>query len=173
MVFLHGGAFNSGAGLMDWYDGSSMSAEAGVVVVSVNYRLGVFEYLCLDGVSSDNLGLYDQVEALRWVKANIAGYRGDPDNVTVFGQSAGAVSNRLLMEIPDACGLFTRAIMQGGPGPDVVRPRELAEDVGRMFAEKVGQVPRTASVAALLDAERTTAAHGRNNPVRSGRHPSI
>ncbi|WP_128638832.1 carboxylesterase family protein [Rhodococcus opacus] len=158
MVFLHGGAFNSGAGLMDWYDGSSLSAEADVVVVSVNYRLGVFGYLCLDGVSGGNLGLYDQVEALRWVKANIAGYGGDPGNVTVFGQSAGAVSIRLLMEIPDACGLFTRAIMQSGPGPDVVRPRELAEDVGRIFAENVGGDPRTASVAALLDAQRKTAA---------------
>lgn len=158
LVFLHGGAFSSGGGLLDWYDGSALAGEADVVVVSVNYRLGVLGYLRLSGVSAPNLGLYDQVEALRWVQNNIAGYGGDPDNVTVFGQSAGALSIALLIDVPEARAMFTRAVLQSGPPPSPDQWPEPTEDVGRLFAEKLGQDPRTASVAALLDAQRATVA---------------
>lgn len=104
MVWFHGGGFSSGAGLMDWYDGGALATEGDVVVVAVNYRVGALGYLCLDGVSEGNLGLYDQLEALRWVRRHIAAYGGDPADVTVFGQSAGALSIRLLMELPEARG---------------------------------------------------------------------
>ncbi|MEV6136963.1 carboxylesterase family protein [Nocardia sp. NPDC051990] len=158
MVFLHGGAFGSGAGLMPWYDGTALAGDADVVVVSVNYRLGVFGYLCLDGVSEPNLGLYDQLEALRWVQVHIAAYGGDPDNVTVFGQSAGALSIRLLMEVPEAKGLFTRAILQSGPAAYLARPRDEAEEIGAVFARHLAADARTASVPALLAAAGETAA---------------
>lgn len=158
IVFLHGGAFVSGGGLLDWYDGSALSAEAGIVVISVNYRLGALGYLCLEGVCEGNLGLLDQLEALRCVRDNIEGYGGDPANVTVCGQSAGAVSIRLLMQIPAAQGLFHRAILQSGPGADLARSRESAEAVGRLFADLLGADPRSAPVATLLDAQRRTTA---------------
>jgi len=156
MVFLHGGAFVSGGGLLDWYDGSVLSAEADVVVVSVNYRLGVLGYLCLDGVSEGNLGLLDQLVALQWVRDNISAYGGDPSNVTVVGQSAGAVSIRLLMAMPAAQGLFRRAILQSGPGKDIGRPRESAESIGQMFVDHLGEDPRTARTTSLLTAQQAT-----------------
>ncbi|MFI9627896.1 carboxylesterase family protein [Streptomyces sp. NPDC052042] len=162
MVWFHGGGFSSGGGLMDWYDGGALAAEGDVVVVSVNYRLGALGYLCLDGVSEGNLGLYDQVEALRWVHRHIAGYGGDRTDVTVFGQSAGALSIRLLMELPEARGLFRRAILQSAPLAILARPREEATALGRIFAERLavhapGADPRTAAPAALLAAQRDTA----------------
>jgi para-nitrobenzyl esterase len=158
MVFFHGGGFGSGAGLMDWYDGRALAADADVVVVSVNYRLGVLGYLCLDGVSPGNLGLRDQIEALRWVEAHIHAFGGNPAGITVFGQSAGALSIRLLMEIPEARGLFARAILHSGPPPYLARPREEAEKIGTTFADVLGQDPRTAPLETLLTAAGRTAA---------------
>ncbi|MFJ8750607.1 carboxylesterase family protein [Streptomyces sp. NPDC102441] len=167
MVWFHGGGFSSGAGLMDWYDGGALATEGDVVVVSVNYRLGALGYLCLDGVSEGNLGLYDQLEALRWVQANIAGYGGDPAQVTVFGQSAGALSILLLTRLPEARGLFRRAILQSAPLDIVTRSRTDAEDLGRMFAARLAAHaqgtdpadadPRTAEPATVLAAQRDTA----------------
>ncbi|MER5360369.1 carboxylesterase family protein [Streptomyces sp. NPDC002785] len=162
MVWLHGGGFSSGAGLMDWYDGGALATEGDVVVVAVNYRLGALGYLCLDGVAEGNLGLYDQLEALRWVNANIAAYGGDPADVTVFGQSAGALSIRLLMELPEAQGLFHRAILQSAPLAIATRSRAEAAALGRIFTERLaahapGVAPRTADPAAVLAAQRDTA----------------
>ncbi|MEE1840432.1 carboxylesterase family protein [Streptomyces sp. NPDC088190] len=161
MVWFHGGGFSSGAGLMDWYDGGALATEGDVVVVAVNYRVGALGYLCLDGVSEGNLGLYDQLEALRWVRRHIAAYGGDPADVTVFGQSAGALSIRLLMELPEARGLFRRAILQSAPLPIATRSRADAEVLGRIFGERLavhapGADPRTAGQAAVLAAQRDT-----------------
>lgn len=135
MVWFHGGGFSSGAGLMDWYDGGALAAQGDVVVVGVNYRVGALGYLCLDGVAEGNLGLYDQLEALRWVRAHIAEYGGDPDGVTVFGQSAGGISIRLLMELDEARGLFRRAILQSAPLALTERSRDDAGALGRIFAD--------------------------------------
>lgn len=157
LVWLHGGGFSSGAGLMDWYDGGALAAQGDVVVVGVNYRLGALGYLVLDGVSDGNLGLFDQLEALRWVRDNIAAWGGDPDDVTVFGQSAGALSIRLLMAMADARGLFRRAVLQSAPLPVAVRPFEEARALGRVFADALDTDPGTASPAALLEAQRRTA----------------
>ncbi|MFJ3693587.1 carboxylesterase family protein [Streptomyces sp. NPDC090052] len=160
MVWFHGGGFSSGAGLMDWYDGSALAAQGDVVVVGVNYRVGALGYLCLDGVSEGNLGLYDQLEALRWVREHIAEYGGDPGSVTVFGQSAGGISIRLLMEMDEARGLFGRAILQSAPLALTERSRDDAAELGRIFADHLaarGESPSTAGHAALLEAQRETA----------------
>lgn len=162
LVWLHGGAFSSGAGCMDWYDGGVLAAEGDVVVVGVNYRLGALGYLCLDGVSEGNLGLYDQVEALRWVREHIADHGGDPTNVTVVGQSAGGISVRLLMQLPETRGLFHRAILQSAPIGTTARPHETSLDIGRLFAATLDGDPRTADVSAILAAQIETAeAHQR------------
>ena len=115
LVWIHGGAFASGAGSLPWYSGERFAANGDVVVVSINYRLGALGFLCLPGVSDGNLGLLDQVAALRFVRDNIAAFGGDPDNVTVVGQSAGAASIAILMTMPQARGLFRRAILQSTP----------------------------------------------------------
>ncbi len=119
MVWIHGGAFVTGTGGIPWYEGSNL-ATRGVVVVTINYRLGAFGWLALDQILGDefagsgNLGLLDQVAALRWVRDNVAAFGGDPEQVTVFGESAGAMSTSTLLGTPAARGLFSRAIAQSG-----------------------------------------------------------
>ena len=118
MVWIHGGALTTGSGSEPMYDGTKL-AERGVVVVSINYRLGVLGYLAhpllsaeSNGNISGNYGLLDQIEALRWVKRNIAAFGGDPSNVTIAGESAGGLSVMYLMASPPARGLFHKAIAQ-------------------------------------------------------------
>ena len=122
MVWIHGGSYvnNGTANPRDWGD-KFVKAHPEVVMVSINYRLGLLGFLDLsslpdgkDYAYSGNLGILDQVEALRWVKRNIAAFGGDPDNVTIVGHSAGAGSVSLLASIDEAQGLFRRAIMQSG-----------------------------------------------------------
>lgn len=141
LVWFHGGGFSSGAGLMDWYDGGALAAQGDVVVASVNYRIGALGYLCLDGISEGNLGLYDQLEALRWVSAHIAAYGGDPGNVTVFGQSAGGLSIRMLMERREARRLLHRAILQRAPLSITARPRTDSEALARIFVGLLAEDP--------------------------------
>jgi para-nitrobenzyl esterase len=113
MVWLHGGAYISGGGEALKYDADELARRGRVVVVRVSYRLGVLGYLSPNGV--DNLGLRDQILALRWVHDNIATFGGDPGKVTVFGQSAGGDSVLSLMLCDQTAGLFQRAIMQSAP----------------------------------------------------------
>jgi para-nitrobenzyl esterase len=113
MVWLHGGAYVSGGGEAPKYDADELVRAGRVVVVRVSYRLGVLGYLSPSGV--DNLGLRDQILALQWVHDNIAAFGGDPDRVTVFGQSAGGDSVFSLMLCEQTVGLFQRAIMQSAP----------------------------------------------------------
>src|SRR5436305_4013978 len=121
MVWIHGGAFQFGAGSTPWYDGTKFAAHGDVVLVTINYRLGPFGFLylaeCCDDPAlapSGNLGLLDQVAALEWVHECIAGFGGDPDNVTIFGESAGAGSVATLMGTPAARPgvLFHKVIAQ-------------------------------------------------------------
>jgi para-nitrobenzyl esterase len=120
MVWIHGGTLIWGTGHSPMYSGREF-AERGVVLVSINYRLGVLGYLAhaelsaesADGVSG-NYGLLDQIAALQWVRDNIAAFGGDPRNVTIFGESAGALSVEYLLASPAARGLFDRAIVQSG-----------------------------------------------------------
>ena len=120
MVWLHGGAFRNGSGSESWYDGAAL-ARKGVVVVTLNYRLGALGFLAHAELESEspfgtsgNYGLLDQIAALEWVRDNISRFGGDPGCVTLFGQSAGAGSVRCLLECPRARGLFHRAIQQSG-----------------------------------------------------------
>ncbi len=120
MVWLHGGALTRGSGAIDTYDGSSL-AQKDVVLVTINYRLGVFGYFAhpelvaeSPAFSAGNYGILDQIQALQWVQDNIAAFGGDPDNVTVFGESAGAWSVHFLTASPLAEGLFDKAIAQSG-----------------------------------------------------------
>ena len=114
MVWLHGGAYVSGGGEAQKSDAAELARRGRVVVVTVTYRLGIFGFLAPSGV--DNLGLRDQILALRWVRDNIGAFGGDRDRVTVFGQSAGADSVLSLMLCAQTTGLFQRAIMQSAPG---------------------------------------------------------
>lgn len=114
MVWIHGGGYLGGSGCEDGTDGSRL-AERGVVVVSFNYRLGAFGYLAHPDLGS-NFGLQDQIAALRWVRENIGPFGGNPDCVTIFGQSAGGHAVRMLLGSPAAAGLFHRAILQSGGG---------------------------------------------------------
>jgi len=118
MVFIYGGAFIGGSGAYPLYDGAAL-ARQGVVVVTFNYRVGVFGFLAHPRLTaqspnhtSGDYGLLDQIAALQWIKANIGGFGGDPNKVTIFGESAGASSVALLMTSPLAQGLFQRAILQ-------------------------------------------------------------
>ncbi|MER8186020.1 carboxylesterase family protein [Kitasatospora sp. NPDC094015] len=154
LVWLHGGAFTNGSGSLPMYDGHALARE-GVVVVTLNYRLGAEGFLDLPGVTP-NRGLLDQVAALTWVRDNIAGFGGACDNVTLFGQSAGAMSIAALLAVPPARGLFRRAILQSGaahhthgrPTADLVRAR-LAEALGvEPTPGAIGAVPVEALLAA-------------------------
>ncbi len=120
MVWFHGGAFVIGAGSQELYDGGGLAARGDVVVVTVNYRLGLFGFLhgktlCGEALdSSGNEGVLDQVAALRWVRDEIAAFGGDPGNVTVFGESAGSISIAAILGTPAADGLYHKAILQSG-----------------------------------------------------------
>lgn len=122
LVYIHGGGFSEGSGTVPIYDGESL-AKKGLVVVTINYRLGVLGYLAHPELTAEsgndasgNYGMLDQVAALEWVRDNVAAFGGDPGNVTIAGQSAGAMSVYLLTASPLASGLFHRAIVQSGPG---------------------------------------------------------
>jgi para-nitrobenzyl esterase len=157
MVWLHGGAYVVGAGSHDWYDPEHLVIEGNVVLVRVNYRLGVLGYLRLAGVSSGNAGLQDQMTALRWVAKNAAAFGGDPKNVTVFGESAGAHSVAALLSTSATHGRLRRAILQSGHlGLGFMKVRS-AERIGRKLVALLGDTdPRSASIAELLVAQQAT-----------------
>ena len=134
LVWIHGGAFANGTGAITIYDGSRF-ARNGVVVVTINYRLGADGFLFLgDGIS--NLGTLDQIAALEWVRDNIEAFGGDPHSVTIAGESAGAMSATTLLSLPQTKGLFRRVIAQSGAGHHVLSPAT-AQRVGQYLAEKL------------------------------------
>ncbi|HEY0373636.1 MAG TPA: carboxylesterase/lipase family protein [Amnibacterium sp.] len=156
MVYLHGGAFAIGSGDAPVYDGSTFVAHGDVVYVTVNYRLGALGWMDFSRYSTperpfdSNPGLRDQIAALTWVRDNIAAFGGDPDEVTVFGESAGGTAIAALLCTPAARGLFARAIIESGVigaiyGPE--RPAAWAAE----FVELLGATDQTA-VAALTTA---------------------
>jgi len=150
MVWIHGGGFQAGAGAEPRHDGQAF-ARKGVVLVTINYRLGVFGFLAHPELTresgrkaSGNYGLLDQVAALRWVQENVAAFGGDPGNVTIFGESAGSFAVSALMASPLARGLFHKAIGEsgafftGGGGALAVRPLAAVEEQGVKFAASLG-----------------------------------
>jgi para-nitrobenzyl esterase len=155
MVWVHGGGNVEGSA--EWPPLGSTLARKGVVVVSLNYRLGVFGFFASPGLDAEsphhvsgNYGHLDQVAALRWVKRNISRFGGDPDDVTVFGASSGALDICNLMASPIAAGLFQRAIMQSGVCVDSVYPGvHQAEANGELLAKDLGIKTGPGTLAAL------------------------
>jgi para-nitrobenzyl esterase len=144
MVWIAGGAFEHGTGAEHWYEGSRFARD-GVVCVTINYRVGADGFLCL-GDGNANRGLLDQVAALEWVQENIAAFGGDPGNVTIFGESAGAMSIGSLLSIPRAEGLFRRAILESGATHPVMSAAA-ALRVGQNLAEKLGVAATREAIA--------------------------
>lgn len=150
MVWIHGGGFTIGAGSLSFYDGTTL-AKQGVVLVSINYRLGPFGFFGHKSLTAEspnhvsgNYGLLDQIAALQWVKQNINQFGGDPNRVTIFGESAGSVSVTCLMASPLSKGLFHRVIAQSGTGAslhqqlDTAHPRsDCLHELGRKIAAKL------------------------------------
>lgn len=148
LFWIHGGAFVAGSGSTGWYDGKAFAANGDVVVVTINYRLGALGFLHLVDIEgtdvgfSSNCGLLDQIAALEWVRDNIVAFGGDPENITIFGESAGAMSIGTLLAMPQAKGLYQRAILQSGASHTIHAP------------EKATAVTR--ALLAALDVQRAT-----------------
>jgi len=148
VVWIHGGAFVMGAASQPLYDGTSFAANHDIVVVTINYRLGLLGLLYLgdllvgDDYARGNCTLLDQVAALRWVQDNIARFGGDPTAVTIMGESAGSISVAHLLAMPAARGLFHRAILQSGAFGLVERTREDATALANETVEWLGISPR-------------------------------
>ena len=143
-VWIPGGMFEVGTGAT--YDGSRFARD-GVVCVTINYRVGPDGFLYF-GEGDANLGLLDQIAALEWVQDNIAAFGGDPSNVTIFGESAGAMCIGMLLAMPRARGLFRRAIVQSGGAQQLI-PVETAQRVGRILAETLGVAPTRTAIASV------------------------
>lgn len=173
MVWIHGGAFVTGSGSTPWYDGTSFAARHDLVVVTINYRLGALGFSHLADLggpeSAGNLGILDQAFALQWVRDNISAFGGDPGNVTIFGESAGGMSVATLMGLPDAKGLFHKAIPQSGAARHV-RSRERATEVTRRLMEQLGVDDvaglQEAPVDRILAAQAAVTAAG--GPIEGG-----
>lgn len=148
MVFVHGGGFVAGSTRAALYDGSAFARD-GVVLVAVNYRLGIPGFLDLQGAAA-NRGLLDLIAALGWVRDTVSVFGGDPENVTIFGQSAGATLTGALLATPEAKGLFRRAIIQSGSGTGAFIP-EQAQRVTAAAAAVLGVEPTAEAFAAIPD----------------------
>ncbi|XP_061182341.1 bile salt-activated lipase-like [Saccostrea echinata] len=133
MVFIHGGAYMLGSGIS--IDGSRIASHGNVIVVTINYRLGMFGFPSLQYSGVDeNVGLWDQILALKWIKDNIDDYGGDPSAITIFGQSAGGFSVNFQMLIPRNKGLFHRAIIESGTANSLIAMKR-SSNVGRLIGK--------------------------------------
>nr|CAD7444825.1 unnamed protein product [Timema bartmani] len=165
MVWIHGGGFIKGSGTTKGF-GPDYLVDEGIVVVTINYRLGVIGFLSLEGTDvASNVGLKDQVAALRWVKQNIAKFGGDPDNVTIFGQSAGGASVNYQVLSPLSAGLFTRAISESGsvfnPWSYMADPRERAFRMGQALGYTGEDDQALVDFLRTLTADELIAAQGK------------
>ena len=159
-VWIHGGAFLAGSGSGSWSDGGSLAAAEGIVVVTVNYRLGALGGLSPDrGETTGNNFLRDQIAALNWIRENIAAFGGDPEKVTIGGESAGAMSVVALMSVPQARGLFRAAIVQSGHG-SLFTDKQMAHHAGRSYLAQLDLADRdplpalrSVDLTTLLDAQ--------------------
>lgn len=159
MVWFHGGGLFSGES--DDYDGSLLARDGDVVVVTLNYRVGVFGFLSHPALNTEghayaNYGIMDQQAALRWVKANIRGFGGNPDNVTIFGQSGGGTAVMANLVSPQSAGLFHRAINQSGTRIAVTRPETFLK-IGTELATAAGCADQSAACLRGLSVEQVLA----------------
>ena len=170
MVWIHGGGFVGGSGSSDMYNGTQIAKRGDVVVVTLNYRLGPLGFMYFNdlplskGKFEDNLGIKDQVAALKWVKENISAFGGDPDAVTIFGESAGGISVETLMAIPAAQGLFKRAIVESGPAGDVWSPK-VASQVTAIYLKQLGISTDSLFKLKLVPVDSITAAMARTMKI--------
>lgn len=152
MVWFHGGGYAVGGGSAPWYDGANLARGQDVVVVTLNHRLNVFGFLHLAELggepfaASGNVGMLDCVAALEWVRDNIAGFGGDPGNVTIFGESGGAGKVSTLMAMPAASGLFHKAVAESGSAMRLASREDGARNARRLFD---GLSLRAGDIAAL------------------------
>jgi len=159
MVWLHGGGFFGSSSGYPIYDGANLARKQDVVVVGLNHRLNVFGFLDFSRIGgekyarSSNVGMLDIVQALEWVRDNIAAFGGDPGNVTIFGQSGGAAKVSTLMAMPAAKGLFHRAIIQSRPAEKGLPPDE-ASKVAEIFLGRLGLKPDQIDEAQKLPADQ-------------------
>jgi para-nitrobenzyl esterase len=153
MVWIQGGAYVIGMSSLPEYDGGHLARD-GVVVVTFNYRVGVEGFAQIEG-APPNRGLLDQVAALEWVRDNIRAFGGDPDRVTIFGESAGGGSVAALLAMPRAAGLFRRAVAQSVPGTFFTP--ELAADIAATCAAELGLRPTVADLSTVAPAELSAA----------------
>jgi para-nitrobenzyl esterase len=177
MVWIHGGGFVNGSGTADLYDGSKLAAQ-GVVVVTLNYRLGRFGFFAHPAITAEtpqtylaNYGLMDQIAALQWVHRNIHAFGGDAATVTIFGESAGGMAVNHLMAIREARGLFQRAIVQSGLGREPSQTLADAEADGAAFAAKLGVTGNAAAALRALPADAIVA--GGELDVMKGEAPIL
>jgi para-nitrobenzyl esterase len=164
LLWLHGGAFVIGAGSQDLYNGARLARRGDVVIVTINYRLGLLGFLrgrelCGEALdSTGNEAILDQIAALEWVRDEIAAFGGDPTNVTVFGESAGSISVAALLTMPRARGLFHRAILQSGSLNLLTTPAAAGRTASAILSDldlapaEAGRL-RELPVATLLDAQ--------------------
>ena len=173
LIWLHGGAFWTGAGSIDWYSGASLSHHGDMVVVGVNYRLGALGFLDIPGVSDPNLGLHDQIAALEWVHREIESFGGDPDNITVAGQSAGGLSILAMLGHPGCRKMIRRAIVQSAPFGRLLKTRAESQAIAEAIAKKIGITDpgqwRTVSAQSINEAQlvvaRSMAAFANTTPA--------
>lgn len=164
MVWLHGGGFSEGSSQEQiGYDGTNMARDHGVVIVSLNHRLNCLGYLDLSGygakyAQSGNVGMLDIVKALEWVKKNIANFGGDPDNVTIFGQSGGGGKVTTIMAMPSAKGLFHKAIVQSGSIFTLMDPK-YSRRIGAATVKKLVITPARIDEIATVPYEKLLAAY--------------
>ena len=178
MVFIHGGSFTGGSGTNALYDGTHF-AERGVVLVTVNYRLGRLGFFAHPALTAEqrgaplaNYGMMDNLAALQWVQANIAAFGGDPANVTAFGESAGGILINDLMASPRARGLFAKAISESGFGRIPGQPMAEAETIGVTYATHLGVTgtgPEAMRALRALTAEQLSIAAGAVTPILDGK----
>src|SRR5579862_4761900 len=163
MVWIHGGAYIFGSGSVSWYDGTRFARHGDVVIVTINYRLGPLGFLHLADAfgpavaGSGNAGILDQVAALEWVRESIAGFGGNPDDVTIFGESAGANSVGTLLGLPAARGLFHKAIAQSGAGAWIAE-RERAAAIAELLLDQLPERPRDIETLQALPVDALFAA---------------
>lgn len=164
LFWCHGGGFTVGSGSGGWADGTALARGGDVIVVSVNHRLGPLGYLYLadlldvDYAASGNAGMLDLVLALRWVRDNVASFGGDPDNVTIFGESGGGAKVSALMAMPAAQGLFHKAIIQSGPGVFMLS-KDRSTKYARAILRRLGITRSNRATLHNVPVERLLAAH--------------
>ena len=152
MVWIFGGGFQGGSASNPEFDGKAINGQ-GVILVTINYRLGVLGFFANTQIGSMNLGLLDQQAALKWIKENISEFGGDPENVTIFGQSAGGMSCRMQITSPAAKGLFQKAIVESGGGLNEADPVKTAEEFKGMCDKCLDYLGWTAEDIMTKDAE--------------------